>query len=174
MGLGSDEMSPKPLKDGIMNSIFGLDGKSYDFWALKKDGSFYLLKSLFEDKRAENQIFFNTRIVRTTEMLMFLSRLYRKIDVSLDSFFTFNLRHAGLDGRYLSSTGTRDLFRPYGPSRENDIETEITVALSNLDESISSLVSELLSPVFTVFDFFEIEQKIFDDIVDKFKAGKVT
>lgn len=54
MGFGSDEMKPKPLKDGIMNSIFGLNEKSYDFWALKKDGSFYLLKSLFEDNRSEN------------------------------------------------------------------------------------------------------------------------
>jgi len=174
MGFGSDEMRPKPLKDGIMNSIFDLNEKSYDFWALKKDGSFYLLKSLFEDKQSENQIFFNTRIVRTTEMLMFLSRLYRKIDVPLENTVSFSLRHAGLNGRYLSSIGRRELFRTYGPSRENDIETTISIVLSSLDDSIASLVSELLTPVFMLFDFFELEQKIYDDIVEKFKAGKVT
>ena len=174
MGFGSDEMKPKPLKDGIMNSIFGLNEKLYDFWALKKDGSFYLLKSLFEDKQSENQIFFNTRIVRTTEMLMFLSRLYRKINVPLENTMSFSLRHAGLNGRYLSSIGSRELFRTYGPSRENDIDTAITIVLSSLDDSITSLVTKLLSPVFMLFDFFELEQEIYDDIVEKFKAGKVT
>ena len=174
MGFGSDEMKPKPLKDGIMNSIFGLNEKLYDFWALKKDGSFYLLKSLFEDKQSENQIFFNTRIVRTTEILMFLSRLYRKINVPLENTMSFSLRHAGLNGRYLSSIGSRELFRTYGPSRENDIDTAITIVLSSLDDSITSLVTKLLSPVFMLFDFFELEQEIYDDIVEKFKAGKVT
>jgi len=36
------------------------------------------------------------------------------------------------------------------------------------------LVTKLLSPVFMLFDFFELEQEIYDDIVEKFKAGKVT
>ena len=170
----SDEMKPKPLKDGIINSIFGLSKRSYDFWALKQDGSFYLLKSFFEDENAENQLFFNTRIVRTTEMLMFLSKLYRKLDVPLEKTLSFSLRHTGLDGRYLSSIGSRQIFRKYGPCREDEIEAAITTSLSELDESIASLVSKLLSPVFMLFDFFELQQKIYDDIVDKFKAGRAT
>lgn len=174
MGFGSNEMRPKPLKDSIINSLSGQSGSSYDFWALKQDGSFYLLKSLFEDKNAENQIFFNTRIVRTTEMLMFLSRLYRKLEIPLINSMSFSLRHAGLNGRYLSSNGGRELFETYGPSSENDIETDIKIILSKLDESIASLISDLLSPVFMLFDFFTLDQKIYDDIVENFKAGKVT
>jgi len=174
MGFGSNEMKPKPLKDGIINSISGMSGSSYDFRALKQDGSFYLLKSLFEDKNAKNQIFFNTRIVRTTEMLMFLSRLYRKLEVPSTNSMSFSLRHAGLHGRYLSSIGSRKLFGTYGPSSENDIETDINIVLSKLDESIPSLISDLLSPVFMLFDFFTLDQKIYDDIVENFKSGKVT
>jgi hypothetical protein len=174
MGFGSDEMRPKPLSDGIINSIFGLNGDSYDFWALKKDGSFYLLKSLFEDKRGEKQVFFNTRIVRTTEMLMFLSSLYKKLGALKENVISFHLRYAGLANRYLTSIGNRSLSRSYGPCKENDIETNIAIILADLDKSVSSLVSELLSPVFMLFDFFELEQKIFDDIVVKFRGGKVT
>ncbi len=174
MGFGSEEMSPKPLKDGIVTLIYGQTEKTYDFWALKKDGTFYLLKSLFEDNRSENQIFFNTRIVRTAEMLMFLSRLYRNINVPMENTISFSLRHAGLNSRYLSSIGNRELFETYGPSKENDIETDITIDLSSLDDSISSLVQGLLKPVFMLFDFFELEQEIYNDIVEKFKAGKVT
>ena len=175
MGFGSDEMRPKPLSDGIVNSIFGLNGDSYDFWALKKDGSFYLLKSLFEDKREKKQVFFNTRIVRTTEMLMFLSRLYKKLGALKENVISFHLRHAGLANRYLTSIrGNGSLSHPYGPCKENDIETNIAIILADLDKSVSSLVSELLSPVFMLFDFFELEQEIYDDIVLKFRGGKVT
>ncbi len=107
-------------------------------------------------------------------MLMFLSKLYRKLDVPLEKTLSFSLRHTGLDGRYLSSIGSRQIFRKYGPCREDEIEATITTSLSELDESIASLVSKLLSPVFMLFDFFELQQKIYDDIVDKFKAGQVT
>jgi hypothetical protein len=174
MGFGSDEMRPKPLSDGIVNSILGLNGESYDFWALKKDGSFYLLKSLFEDKREEQKISFNTRIVRTTEMLMFLARLYNKLGVLEENAISFHLYHAGLANRYLTSIGNRSLSRPYGPCKENDIETHTAIILADLDKSVSSLASELLSPVFMLFDFFELEQEIYDDIVEKFRGGKVT
>lgn len=133
-----------------------------------------MLKSYFEDERAENQIFFNTRIVRTAEMLMFLSRLYRKLNVSLQNILSFKLGHAGLESRYLSSIGSRSLFDTYGPCREKEIETDITIVLSKLYESLASLVSELLSPVFMLFDFFELEQKIYNEIVENFKAGEVT
>jgi hypothetical protein len=57
---------------------------------------------------------------------------------------------------------------------ENEITTSTNVKLSSLGGSISKLVSKQLTPVFMLFDFFELEQKIFDDIVDKFKNGKVT
>ena len=174
MGFGSNEMKAKPLKDGIIVSLTGRSGSSYDFWALKQDGSFFLLKSLFEDKNAENQIFFNTRIVRTTEMLMFLSRVYKKLGVPLNNTMSFRLHHAGLNGRYLSSLGSRELSDTYGPCRENDIERGITIVLSSLDNSIASLVTELLSPVFMLFDFFELNPKIYDDIVENFKVGRVT
>ena len=76
MGRNTDHMRPQPLKDGIFNSVLASDNKSYDFWAIRNDGSFYLLKSLMEDMRSENEIFFNTRILRTCEMLLFLSNFH--------------------------------------------------------------------------------------------------
>jgi len=177
MGENNVDMKPKPLSDGIVNSIASSDHssrQSYDFWALRKDGSFYLMKSLFEDMKSENEIFFNTRIVRTSEMLMFLSGLYDNLGVSKESVMSFSLRHNGLENRFLSSVGNRTMFRKYGPSAENEITTKISSKLSSLYQNVSTLIAELLSPVFLLFDFFEIEQKIFDDIVQNFKEGRVT
>jgi hypothetical protein len=48
---------------------------SYDYWALRENGVFYLLQSLFEDDRDANAIFFNSRLVRVTESLLFAANL---------------------------------------------------------------------------------------------------
>ena len=57
--------------------------QSYDYWAIRRNGDFYVLQSLFEDERGENLIFFNTRIVRVAEALMFASNLYTHLGASL-------------------------------------------------------------------------------------------
>jgi hypothetical protein len=173
MDINTDHMRPKPLSDGIVNSILAADGKSFDFWALRNDGSFYLLKSLFEDMQTKNLIYFDTRIVRTTEMLLFLSKLYGKLSVPKDCTMSFQLWHSGLNGRYISATSSRSLLRPHGPARENSIDTQIVTTLNSINTGISELVFILLSPVFVLFDFFEIERRIHDEIVNNFVNGKI-
>ena len=174
MDINTDHMRPKPLSDGIVNSILSEDRKTFDFWALRNDGSFYLLKSLFEDMQAENLIYFNTRIVRTTEMLLFLSKLYGNLSVAKDCTITFKLRHSGLKGRYMSAIRNHSLLRPPGPAREDLIDTQIVTTLNSINADITELVFKLLSPVFVLFDFFEIERRIHDEIVHNFVNGKVT
>src|SRR5262249_19846157 len=80
---------PRPFKDGIraevriQNSM--MTGRpTYDYWALGSDGAFYLLQSLFEDDRGEKKIFFEIRIVRVTEALLYAARLYRNLGLPPD------------------------------------------------------------------------------------------
>ncbi len=174
MGRNTDYMKPKPLSDGVVNSISPPDRESFDFWAIRKDGSFYLLKSFFEDKSEKNIFYYNIRIARTAEMLMFLSRLYNQLGADINAKIFFGLNHYGLKNRYISATGGRITRGPYGPVIQNEIFSKIEVNLDSLDQSISSLVSELLSPVFSLFDFFELPQNIYDEIVESFKRGRVT
>jgi len=63
--LDGTEYSPKPTTDGIVAEINLEDRESYDYWTIRKDGSFYLLKSLFEDRKP-GYIFYDTRIIRIT------------------------------------------------------------------------------------------------------------
>jgi len=66
------EYRPRPFGDGIRADLaFAGHRTSYDYWAVRKNGDFYLLQSFFEDSRERNALFFNTRIVRVTEALMF-------------------------------------------------------------------------------------------------------
>jgi len=76
-----DEFRPKPVADGIIAEVSLPEGKSsskpsYDFWALRNNGDFYLLQSLFEDERGSQKLFVDTRTVRVTESLMFCANLY--------------------------------------------------------------------------------------------------
>ena len=173
MDLTQNSMKPQPMRNGIVNTVIR-EGKSYDFWALRQDGSFYLLQTLFEDSQGANALFFNTRIVRTAEMLMYLSRLYGGLNVPRSTAVTFILRHVGLAGRCVSATSNRSRIYHPGPASEEEIESPITIDLSTLDESLSQHVQNLLDPVFTLFDFFQPGREGYDQIVTDFKQGKVT
>ena len=107
-------------------------------------------------------------------MLLFLSKLYGNLGVAKDCTITFKIQHSGLKGRYMSATSDRSLWRPPGPAREDLIDTQIVTTLNSINDDISELVFKLLSPVFVLFDFFEIERGIHDEIVHNFVNGKVT
>ena len=105
--IDAEELGPKPTNDGIVAEIT-LEApearNSYDYWMLRKNGDFYMLKSIFEDERKENTIFFNTRIVRITETLLYSARLYSGLNVPRDAHYIIGIRHGGLKGRLLSTS----------------------------------------------------------------------
>ncbi|MCK4820234.1 hypothetical protein KA005_31005, partial [bacterium] len=86
---------PKPTTEGIVNELDFEDKENYDYWTLRKDGTFYLLKNLFEDKRKPGHIFFNTRIVRITEALLYSVRLYSELKLPSDEYVLIKIRHGG-------------------------------------------------------------------------------
>jgi TIR domain len=93
---------PRPFGDGIQAEVALDNGRtSYDYWAVRKSGDFYLLQSLFEDTRDKDALFFNTRIVRVTEALMFASRLYSALGAAADAKISLRVTHTGLSGRTL-------------------------------------------------------------------------
>ena len=89
--INNADYRPRPTADGIFAEIliknrdmFSYVKNSYDYWALRKNGDFYLLKNLFEDDTGGSRdklIYFNTRIVRTTEVLLHCARLYANLGV---------------------------------------------------------------------------------------------
>ena len=83
----------------------------YDYWTLRRNGDYYLRKSLFEDLQDPTAIFFNTRIVRNTELLLYALRLYDKLGIDPSTGFELELRYGGLDGRVLRSTFNRHISR---------------------------------------------------------------
>jgi hypothetical protein len=170
--LDNEDDRPHSTAEGIVAEIHGSD-ESYDYWALTKQGDFYSLMDLFEDSRRENSIFFNSRIVRSTETLLYCSRLFRGLGANGNTRVTLTVRHGGLKGRVLS--GASRLLWPGQPlSTEDEVTSEVSFLLSDLDRDLVVLVEKLCEPLFLIFDFQRFGRDIYQQIVTDFVNGKIT
>jgi hypothetical protein len=173
-----DEYKPRPYGDGIRAEISiskeSISGRqSYDYWAAKRNGDFYLLQSLFEDMRGEKLIFFNTRIVRVAEALMFAANLYSNLGVPPEATFSLRVSHRGLLGRTLASAGgNRSIFPRV--CHESVSESEVVVGLGKSRESLINDVRRLVEPLFMLFEFQEFGEPIYTDIVRRFEKGETS
>jgi hypothetical protein len=168
------EYKPRPFGDGIRAEIPSVEHSSYDYWAVRKSGDFYLLQSLFEDSREKNALFFNTRIVRVTEALMFAGRLYTALGAVSDAKISARFTHSGLAQRTLkSASATRHLSRS-PTSHEQVSETETVVVLGEIHNALVDEVQRVCAPMFMLFDFQELGRQIYEDIVRRFENGEAS
>lgn len=169
-----EEYRPRPRADGITAEIAIGEDSSYDYWAIKRNGDFYSLSSLFEDRRETGQIFFDTRIIRATEGLLYCARLYSRLGVDTSSIIQFSIRFTGLKNRILSAANTS---RRHSIHRrqciEDEMGAEVSASLQEIEANLVQLVKHLLCPVFILFDFFQPADAIYEDLVNKFVRGEV-
>lgn len=173
-----EEYRPRPLEDGIRAEVAIQEGtltgrKSYDYWALRNNGDFYLLQSLFEDQRAQNAIFFNTRIVRVAESILFAANLYEGLGVAPETKLSLRVTHRGLAGRVLGSSNFNRDVRP-GTSISAISQTQLVESVGLLRETLIPNVRRVTEPMFILFDFKEFGPDVYADIITKFLAGEVT
>jgi hypothetical protein len=164
------EFKPKPKTDGIFAEI--IYNKSYDYWYLTKNGTFYLFRSIFEDEREENVIFYNTRIVQVTEALLYVSRLYTSLNINSDDKILIKIKHGGLKERVMSGSGQHIV--PYTrTSHEEEVNSELITSIEEIESSLVELVNKIIKPLFIVFDYFEVHESNIETIVNNFVKGKI-
>ena len=173
MSRQNPDFTPRPMKDGIALKLQP-DRGSFDFWALRTDGAFYLLKSLFEQERGqEGVLFFDTRVVRATEICMYLERLYSSMGLPGTARVSIQLRYAGLAGARLNATQNQIAFHERGPAAEAAISPQVTTTLVALRDETVTVVKAITQPLFMLFDYFELSDDAYGQIVDQYKAGRV-
>lgn len=177
---GSEEFKPKPYGDGIRAEIPMKDHPfipriSYDYWALRSNGDFFLSQSFFEDQRTQNEIFFNTRIVRVTEALLFASNLYTNLGAPPEARLSVRVTHRGLAKRRLTTSSPNRL-PPRVPriAQDGESQTEIVVILGKIKETLVDDVRRITEPMFMLFDFQKFDDSIYTDIVRRFENGEST
>jgi hypothetical protein len=170
--IDKEEDKPVPTASDIRAEIRN-DGRSwvppsYDYWSLRRDGTFYQAHSLFEDQKGGGAIFFDTRIVRTTEALLYCRRVYDRFGADTQSWAKMTIKHVGLKGRQLSAaeSGRRN-FLPTTAS-ENEAEQTQTFRLVQVETELVQLVKGFLEPLFELFDFSIFDDQVYISIVDDF------
>ena len=172
---GVPECEPRPRSDGIVTEVHvgsGAPDTHYDYWALRRNGDFLLRKSLFEDQQDPTAIFFDTRIVRNTELLMYALRLYDRLGVDRSTGFVVELRYGGLSGRVLRGIN-RPLIRPR-TCIEDESKTSFNGSLQEVEGNLTEVVKELTAPMLSLFDFFEVNDLVYQEIVESYVDGRIT
>jgi hypothetical protein len=180
----TNEYSPKPDKNGIHVEINRLDDppdsimRGYDYWSLGKDGTFYVLKSLFEDRRSVSPryIFLDTRVVRTAEVFLRTARLYEALGVPAQEVVGCRIEYGGLRHRILGFANPMRL--PLIPQRvctgDELVKTFQLPLQQYLDPAeLKRIVHEVVKGVTEMCDFFEPKRSLTDPIIDAFLQGRV-
>jgi len=130
------------------------------------------IQNLVLIKKPEN-IFFDTRIVRITEALLYCAKLYSFLGIDNKKKIFFSIGHSGLENRTLiAAKQSRRLRRGY-KSIENEVDTTIEFTLNQIESDLVQLVQKITDPLFTVFDFFQLADSVYEDIVNNFVKGQV-
>lgn len=164
------DAAPKPTADGIVAEV-PVREDSYDYWSLSKTGQFYLIQSLFEDARRpdENVLFFDTRIVRTTELVMLASRLYGALGLAEETEVTLSVEYQGLRGRILETADPKRLMFPRR-TQEDSLYTELSLSKKDIGLDLSAQVRHFTQPLFELFEFFELSDAVHTQVVEGYRA----
>jgi len=172
------DKSPQPEADGIFTNITTRGFSDYeraDYWALRLNGDFYLAHNLFENSRDPEAIFFNTRMVRVAEALLYCRNLYNNLGVGSGAQVRFRVRHAGIKGRKLSSSNPARMLWPVERAAAADASECVAEFEHPLtDHGVVEKTKELLNPLFVLFDFFEPDESIYQDVIGQFIQGRST
>lgn len=169
--LDRPEFEPKPRQDGIRVNILVPARSTFDYWTLRTDLVFYLLKTLFEDLRSEGKIFVDTRIVRTAETFMRISRLYRALNVGAEQRIVIRVRYTGLRGRALSAAdpGRAVTMLHDQVCIEDGAETWVNEHLKNIEPKLVDLVHAAVSDLCMLFDDFQpSKERVVQPLVEQF------
>jgi TIR domain len=182
-----DDYKPQPFGDGIRAeiSIKEQSRKSYDYWAARKNGDFYAMQSYFEDQRARelsaidvlsagHSLFFNTRIVRVTEALLFANSFYTALGSAPDAKISARFTHTGLARRSLKSATVNRPLSTHPTTREQVSETETVLVLRDIHTALVDEVERVCAPMFMLFNFQQFQRKVYGDIVRRFENGEVS
>lgn len=166
-----DDARPKAVGDAIVANVHTED-KMYDYWSVRRNGDFYFLGSFREDERDSSSLAFDLRILRVTEAFLYLARLYTGLQVDPTTSLELGFSHTGLKGRKLSSSNVQRRVGAHGPAIEDSCVTRVESSIDRIEVELVALVKQVLSELFVLFDFFQLDDVVYEEIVDGIVEGR--
>lgn len=118
--------------------------------------------------------FFDTRIIRITETLLYAVRLYSGFGIPPNSRIIIGIKHSGLRNRILASANPLRDWRVDHKSSEDEVYTEIDTTVEGIESNLVNNVGEFTKQLFVIFDYFELNKSVLEEIVNNFVEGKVS
>jgi cellulose biosynthesis protein BcsQ len=178
-----EEYKPISTNEGILAKVSTetpfQPGKIFDYWTLRKNGDFYTLRTLAEDRldrdRANNAVYSNVRVEDAAEALLHCTNLYKALGVGPNAHIELRARYGGLRERILRE-GPRyvDVQPPKNLYEDEVTIPPITFRVGIADSELVDLVRKLCAPLFIIFDFAEFSDDTYQQIVTNFLKGKVS
>lgn len=161
--------------DGILECWLGPDSDGstdlpahHDFWRVAPDGYLFTRRGYSEDggyyNEAEGTTFdLTTPIWRLGEAILNAARILEAMGAS-DTDLLCTATWSGLAGRSLVSHANPRRYLSYARSAAQDvITTEQRVVLAAVDEVLPELVHKMLSPVYELFELFDLPKKVVEE-----------
>jgi len=179
--LQTRDRRPVPTSGGVEFRIDRERGGGWtDYWNLHKTGAYYFIRAFEEETDAssargwEGTLWFDIRIWRIAEILLHGAALYRELKVPPNEPFILEISHLGLNGREF---GTSHVGRRYiTPGRlchVEDAHWRGDLSQDFITANLKSLVVEIASDLFVLFDFADLGASVIEDVVDDFLRSRL-
>ncbi len=163
-------------------SIEDRDAAHSDFWRIHSDGLAFLLRGFQEDgidaQQARHEPVLPGKIFDVTlpvwrvgETLLQAQRLAANL-FDGPTTIRFIATYEGLSGRALTSIDHRRLIWEGGVSRQNSITLNTHVDAQAIDANLPEIVHPLLSPLYALFDFFELSSQLVLEELTRMRKGR--
>jgi len=171
--------TPKARKFGLKSKIVSKSDGMFDYWELHKDGKFYFKRTIEEavmnfdgSPAKEKVLLFDTRIRRITEALLHCQKLYENLNIDPKQTIHFSINHFDLNGRILTAgSRTRSFSRRYD-CVEDVHKFDGIYSIELIVADLNGIVYQITKNLFELFNWFDYQKSVCDDIVDKFLEGK--
>lgn len=169
--LGGDPQTPPEERDAAHS----------DFWRIHPNGLAYLLRGYQEDGMEEKRpgqapaipasaFDVTLPVWRTGEALLHARSLAANLFEG-HTTIRFVAIFEGLSGRSLVSIGNRRDIREGRISRQDSITLETHIDAQAIELNLPEIVHPLLSPLYALFDFFELPMRLVADELARMRAG---
>lgn len=170
--LGGDPITPPENRDA---------GHS-DFWRIHPDGLAFLIRGYQEDgmgaqRAGRQQILPGTAfditlpVWRVGEVLLHARSLAENLFEG-PTTINFSVRYESLAGRALVSIDNRRTMWDQRIARQDEIILNTHIDADAIDTNLPEIMHPLLSPLYALFDFFELPMQLVVDELASMRAGR--
>jgi hypothetical protein len=151
------------------------DAAHADFWRAAPDGKMFLIRGLQEDSgewqnaAPGRRLDLTLPIYRMGECVLHAAEVAEAL-AGTHAEVLFELHYVGLAGRALDSASSRRFLSSHRVARDDAFENSVRASVTRMRDNLPEVLLELLSPLFALFGFFDLQPSLVNDVVREMRG----